>query len=212
MRVDLLFLDASGTTVADSGPLTLTAGQATSLTMSGASLTYAPGALRAQVEARVQLLSSPGHALAFATLELLDPDSTVLVLYPSGPVRALATTTLTFGPLALSSGDSIGIAVANLSSVSDPKDSVKAVLSFFSLEGTLLKQEEVTVAPEHTATLSMSGAAFSGEVIGQVRFDPSTALTVSSLQLFDTTTQTTKVDLYPTGPLFPSGPVFPSSP
>ncbi len=210
VQVELLFLDSSGTTVADSGAVSLAAGQATNLTLAGSSLTYAPGALRAQVQARVRLLSPPGHSLAFASLELLDPDSTVLVLYPIDPCRALATTTLLLGPLTLSSTSSAGITLGNLSGLNFPNDPCKAVLSFLSVDGTVLTQQAVTVQPGQTATLSMSGATFSGPVIGTVSFDSSTALTVSSLQVFDTTTGITRVALYPIDPCFSTGAIAPA--
>ena len=89
VEIELLFLDSEGNIVADSGPVSLAPGEATHLTLAGASLAYAPGALRAQVQARVELLSTPGHSLAFASLELLDADDTVLVLYPQNPIRAV---------------------------------------------------------------------------------------------------------------------------
>ncbi|HWT78476.1 MAG TPA: hypothetical protein VN648_06700, partial [Candidatus Methylomirabilis sp.] len=105
---------------------------------------------------------------------------------------------------------SAGITLANLSGLNYPTSPVKGVLSFFSLDTTLLKQEAVTVQPGHTATLSMSGLEFSGPVIGAVSFDSSPALTVSSLQLFSPTTGITRVELYPQSPVFPDNPVFPA--
>lgn len=214
VQVELLFLDSSGNVVADSGTVSVAPGKGTSLTLAGTSLIYAPGALRAQVQARVKLLSPPGASLAFATLELLDPGTTVLVLYPQSRVRALATNTLILGPLAVDSGISAGITVGNLSNLNYPTSPVKAVLSFYSVaeDLTLLKQEAVMIEPSQTATLSMSGLAFNGEIIGTVSFDSSAALTVSSLQVFDITTGTTRVALYPVDPIYPNNPVFPNNP
>jgi hypothetical protein len=214
IQVELLFADSSGKVVADSGAVSLAAGRSTSLTLVGTTLIYPPGALRAQVQGRVRVLSAPGHSPAFASLELLDPGATVLVLYPTSPVRALATNTLILGPLAVSSSTPAGIAVSNLSGLNFPNGPCKAVLSFYSdtEAATLLKQEVVTIEPGQTATLSMSGLDFSGEIIGTVSFDSSAALTVSSLQVFDATTGTTRVALYPSSPVFPTSPVFPASP
>jgi hypothetical protein len=209
IQVELLFADSSGKVVADSGAVSLAAGKSTSLTLAGTSLIYAPGAVRAQVQARVQLLSAPGHSLAFATLELLDPGATVLVLYPARPIRALATNTLILGPLAVTNSTPAGITVSNLSSLSFPNGPCRAVISFYTEDGTLLKQEDVTIEPGQTATLSMSGLTFSGEIIGTVSFESSATLTVSTLQVFDTTTGITHVALYPQDPVFPTSPVFP---
>lgn len=100
------------------------------MTLAGGSLTYAPGALRSQVQASARLLSPPGASLAFGTLDLLDQGATVLVLYPKDPIRALPTNTLLLGPLALDSTTSAGIAVGSLSNLSYPNSPCKAVLSF----------------------------------------------------------------------------------
>jgi hypothetical protein len=205
VEIELLFLDSEGNTVADSGPVSLAPGGATHLTLAGASLAYAPGALRAQVQARVELLSTPAHSLAFASLELLDADDTVLVLYPQNPIRAVDNKdiTLTLGPLDPRGTHEPGITVANLGN----DGIVKATLSFISVDTTLLKQEQVTIEPGHTATLSMSGLEFSGEFIGTVSFDPSGALTVSSLQVFNVTTGITEIDIGPQEPVNPAGQV-----
>jgi len=224
VQVELLFLDSGGTVVADSGAVSLAMGKSTSLTLPGTSLSYAPGALRAQVQGRVQLLSPPGHSPVFASLELLDPGTTVLVLYstspvfptspvyPEDPIRTLAPNTVILGPVALSSNTEAGITLGNLSGLNFPNGPCKAVLSFYSGEGSLLKQEAVTVEPGQTATLSMSGLAFSGTVVGTVSFAPSATLTVSTLQVFDATTGITRVALYPTNPVYSTGPVFPNNP
>ncbi len=209
IKVQLLFLDSTGATVADSGPVTLAAGQAANLTLAGSSLTYASGALRAQVQARVRLLSHFAHSRAFASLELLDPESTVLVLYPSTPIRGTVTTTELLGPLTLGSTVSAGITVANLDFPSSP---VHGTLSFYSADTTLLKQVTVTIEPGHTATLSMSGSEFSGPVIGTVSFDSSTAMTTSSLQTFSTATGITSKVLYPNSPVFSPIFLYPSNP
>jgi hypothetical protein len=212
VQVELLFLDSTGATVGDSGPVSLKAGQSTSLTLAGTSLKYAIGALRAQVEARIVLLSHPDHPLAFASLELVDPGTTVLVLYPVSPVRALSTTMLVLGPVTLTGDVSAGITVANVSPAQFPISPIKATLSFFSADNTLLKQEQVTIGPGQTASLSMSDIAFIGPVTGSVKFDSTTALTTSSLQVFKVSTGTTTVALYPQNPIFPQSPVFPSNP
>jgi len=82
--------------------------------------------------------------------------------------------------------------VGNLSNLSFPNGSCKAVLSFYAdnADGTLLKQETVTVEPGQTATLSMSGLSYTGEIIGTVSFELETTLNVSSLQVFHVTTGT----------------------
>jgi hypothetical protein len=197
--------------VADSGAVSLSPGMGTCITLPGGSLTYAPGALRSQVQASVHLLSPPGASLAFATLELLDPGATVLVLYPPRPDRALATNTLLLGPLALDSTTSAGITVGNLSNLNFPRGPCKGVLSFYAdnADGTLLKQETVTVEPGQTATLSVSGLFYTGEIIGTVSFESSTTSTVSSLQAFDVTTGTTRVALYPQRPIYPTNLIVP---
>jgi hypothetical protein len=123
----------------------------------------------------------------------------------------LAPNPLILGPVSLDSNLSAGITVGNVSSLNSPQTPIKAELSFYSVAGdlTLLKQEGVTIEPGQTATLSMSGLAFNGEIIGTVSFDSSAALAVSSLQVFDITTGTTRVALYPSNPVFPTSPIFP---
>ena len=112
------------------------------------------------------LLSEPANPVVFASLELLDPGTTVLVLYPNSPIRALSTTMLNLGPVTLTSDVTAGITVANVF----PNSPIKATLSFFSaVDNSLLTTEPVTIQPGQTATLSMSDIAVSGPITGSVK-------------------------------------------